>query len=349
MIAKLERIDKVTLKDGVETYLITGFSAVLTGHEIDIKNDCFFNANKVISRERLKEVKNLEELLAYVKEVIEIDLYDRLNDGHLIVGNGKDVAVSSVLEMNWCKCPYNEPAVKEETGDAAAKLKIYSILKESDSDIGIREAYIYPYTLSKAENEKRFKEIIKTDPIISTQNIYHEDEGFIETESDSGSLPYCRMETTEKEISFTKEQLTEFLSTIDIDILKECLPACGTFICGSLLDAYIELEVPYRLEECLELSVDDKQKKDLIEYVKNDTNVLFDYDGLDQALLDKFDEITDDPTIHKDMATCISCGEFVDLDECETDHYWTNNGDRIVYHICSHCGESVEPIELDLK
>lgn len=41
---------------------------------------------------------------------------------------------------------------------------------------------------------------------------------------------------------------------------------------------------------------------------------------------------------------CVHCGALVNLDECETDQYWTDEGDRVVYHVCPECGESVEEI-----
>jgi predicted RNA-binding Zn-ribbon protein involved in translation (DUF1610 family) len=44
---------------------------------------------------------------------------------------------------------------------------------------------------------------------------------------------------------------------------------------------------------------------------------------------------------------CSHCGATVDLDDCESDKYWTNNGDRIVYHVCPMCGDSVERISFD--
>lgn len=44
---------------------------------------------------------------------------------------------------------------------------------------------------------------------------------------------------------------------------------------------------------------------------------------------------------------CESCGAKVDTFECEADQYWTNDGDRVVYHICCECGEPVEGIYFD--
>lgn len=42
------------------------------------------------------------------------------------------------------------------------------------------------------------------------------------------------------------------------------------------------------------------------------------------------------------IAYCSHCSARVDLCECETDSFWTNDGDRVVYHVCPECGESVE-------
>ena len=45
---------------------------------------------------------------------------------------------------------------------------------------------------------------------------------------------------------------------------------------------------------------------------------------------------------------CRHCGEKIeDIESCETDQYWTNDGDRIVYHICPECGEALEDIDFD--
>lgn len=44
---------------------------------------------------------------------------------------------------------------------------------------------------------------------------------------------------------------------------------------------------------------------------------------------------------------CSHCGADVDLDDCDTDQYWTNDGDRVVYHVCPECGDSVEETQFD--
>lgn len=49
---------------------------------------------------------------------------------------------------------------------------------------------------------------------------------------------------------------------------------------------------------------------------------------------------------------CENCERYytsADLEECETDQYWTNNGDRIVFHVCKYCGKSVEGMNFDLN
>lgn len=52
-------------------------------------------------------------------------------------------------------------------------------------------------------------------------------------------------------------------------------------------------------------------------------------------------------TKNMDVKRCCHCNELVDITECKADQYWTNNGDRVVYHICVECGESVEEIFFD--
>lgn len=44
---------------------------------------------------------------------------------------------------------------------------------------------------------------------------------------------------------------------------------------------------------------------------------------------------------------CRHCSTLVDLEECKTDQYWTNDGDRVVYHVCPECGEPIETIYFD--
>lgn len=44
----------------------------------------------------------------------------------------------------------------------------------------------------------------------------------------------------------------------------------------------------------------------------------------------------------RNMKYCSHCKELVDIDDCETDSFWTNDGDRVVYHVCPNCNESVE-------
>lgn len=44
---------------------------------------------------------------------------------------------------------------------------------------------------------------------------------------------------------------------------------------------------------------------------------------------------------------CYHCNALVDIDECDTDSYWTNDGDRVVFEICPFCGEAVEAITFD--
>lgn len=49
-----------------------------------------------------------------------------------------------------------------------------------------------------------------------------------------------------------------------------------------------------------------------------------------------------------DNICCRHCHTIIDdIDDCETDKYWTNDGDRIVYHKCPECGESIEELDFD--
>lgn len=51
--------------------------------------------------------------------------------------------------------------------------------------------------------------------------------------------------------------------------------------------------------------------------------------------------------IYSKSMKCHSCGTNVETDECDTDQYWTNNGNRVVFHICPQCGDSVEELISD--
>ena len=42
---------------------------------------------------------------------------------------------------------------------------------------------------------------------------------------------------------------------------------------------------------------------------------------------------------------CRHCGEKIeDLDDCNTDKYWDNEGNHILYHICPKCMGALEEI-----
>lgn len=42
---------------------------------------------------------------------------------------------------------------------------------------------------------------------------------------------------------------------------------------------------------------------------------------------------------------CPGCGSIVVVGECKTDQYWTDDGDRCVYHKCYYCDSSLEMID----
>ena len=49
-----------------------------------------------------------------------------------------------------------------------------------------------------------------------------------------------------------------------------------------------------------------------------------------------------------DNIRCRHCNAIIDdIDNYETDQYWTNDGDRIVYHKCPECGEALEELDFD--
>lgn len=48
--------------------------------------------------------------------------------------------------------------------------------------------------------------------------------------------------------------------------------------------------------------------------------------------------------MYEKMEECRHCGSMIDVNDCSTDQYWTNDGDRVVYHVCPVCGEAIEEI-----
>lgn len=59
----------------------------------------------------------------------------------------------------------------------------------------------------------------------------------------------------------------------------------------NILTSFIKQEVPWRLRNILGLEFDDKLESELISYIDNNTDVMFDYDKFDQALYEKYEEL----------------------------------------------------------
>ena len=45
-------------------------------------------------------------------------------------------------------------------------------------------------------------------------------------------------------------------------------------------------------------------------------------------------------------AVCPNCKETIILANCETEKYYTYDGDKCIYHVCCECGEPIETIDL---
>ena len=57
------------------------------------------------------------------------------------------------------------------------------------------------------------------------------------------------------------------------------------------LDVFIESEVPFRLEEILEIDASEEIIQELIQEVKDNTDIMFDYDRFDDFLMEKYEEL----------------------------------------------------------
>ena len=72
-------------------------------------------------------------------------------------------------------------------------------------------------------------------------------------------------------------------------VVTETIPSPTLYT--SPLDQFIEAEVPFRIEELYNLPLTQKIKEDLIEYVQNRSDIMFDYDAFDNRLINKYDEL----------------------------------------------------------
>ena len=50
--------------------------------------------------------------------------------------------------------------------------------------------------------------------------------------------------------------------------------------------------------------------------------------------------------MNENIKFCCHCDARVNIEDCDTDKYWTNDGDHVLFHICPECGDSVEDIEI---
>lgn len=103
MLGKYERIDKVIYNDGTEAFLLTHNGADVSGFEVDLKSDFWFNGVEIVKRETIKTVDTLEEVVRFCKENdIKFDTcYDRLEENILKVGGEADCFVYDNLEYGW--------------------------------------------------------------------------------------------------------------------------------------------------------------------------------------------------------------------------------------------------------
>lgn len=74
----------------------------------------------------------------------------------------------------------------------------------------------------------------------------------------------------------------------------------------SPLDLFIEAEVPFRMNDLHDVPLTQAIKEALIQYVQDRSDIMFDYDGFDNRLLEKYDEL-----VHESVQTYEGAIEFL--------------------------------------
>lgn len=176
----------------------------------------------------------------------------------------------------------------------AACINVYNVIKTSEDSCVSREFEEFPHRLSKKLALQDFEKEKQSNPVFRNAKPYYELDELAETTVLYDGV-WCRLEIAKTRISFSKEQLRQFLAGIDSKTLLETLPenilARESY---DLLDRFIESEVPFRVEEILQMPLDEDIKDALVKFVKEDVRVMFDYDKFDQALLQEYKKLKQD-------------------------------------------------------
>ena len=102
-------------------------------------------------------------------------------------------------------------------------------------------------------------------------------------------------------------------------------------------------EAKKKLQEMCELADKIASIKDELTNVEEGDDALF--DTLDQVECHEIDFETawnELENFYSDSVKCPYCRNMIeDIEECETDKVWNNNGDHILVRVCPHCGNMI--------
>lgn len=175
-----------------------------------------------------------------------------------------------------------------EENKQVASVKAYSLLTTTEDGDALREFYETNVSLDETIVKEAFEEQCMLNDHFINYGFSDKEDSYAESNYVDGR-GFTKLEIKTSEIGFTRAQLKEFLKGIDMDILKEVLPE---ELRVDPLMAFIEEEVPYRMEAVNEIPLTESIKKELIESVQNDVEIFIDYDKFDMNL----------KNMHEDMA-----------------------------------------------
>lgn len=175
---------------------------------------------------------------------------------------------------------------REEQKEVACITVHETVVTYEDGD-GIREFEVVSSSLDRNIAKEEFIGQRIENEHFEKNGIFSECDGYISSEYIEG-VGFTALELVEKKIGITKMQLRDLLAGIDKEVLKEVLPE--EFRKDPLM-AFIEQEVPYRMEEIFGVPLNESMKKQLVDCVQFDTEILIDFDKFDRNLIN----------MHRDM------------------------------------------------
>lgn len=124
-------------------------------------------------------------------------------------------------------------------------------------------------------------------------------------------------------ISVSEEELEKYHSNIETEI--ENKPE--VIITEDTLLKFIKSEVPFRMEEILNISADKVTMDSIIDAVYNNSDVMFNYDKLDEFLLSKHTELTKDYSFEYQLLDRLrqDCEYFLNAGNYNEKNLWAEN------------------------